>query len=277
MGPPLPPQGTPVDGTVGPQPSPDFTPPKDGYVLVLGPGLARALSYIGVLREMEERNLPISAVVGVEMGAVIGAIWAGSNQNGLEWEMHKFKQDTLLDIPLLHFKNSVAEGKRLMKFLDDALKVGNLNKMRVPVVVVSAVRGGSDEGVLFENAGPAKETLRGAMGIPGILKTFTWEGKERLSAALENPLPVEQAKKLGLGRTVCVDALGRGDNFTPKEPVDEQLASIMRSVAAIARQERKDCDVALSIPADDIGYLDFDAKAELIYRGRAAVQKWQGK
>lgn len=258
---------------VGPLPSPDFVPPKDGYVLVLGPGLARGLSYIGVLHELEARHVSIRAVVGVEIGSVIAGIWASSNLNNLEWEMHKLKRRTVLDFPMLALGNRVAEGKRLYTFLEKALKVDQLQKMKIPVIVASGARGVS-ESMLFEQNGSAKDILRGAMAIPGVIKPYTFEGVERVTAAVEQPFPVEKAKDLGLGKVVCVDAVNRGDNFSPKEGVEEQLATLMRSVATTARGELKDCDAVISIPMDGVSYLDFDAKADLIYRGKVAVKKW---
>lgn len=264
------------DAPVGPVPTPDFTPPKDGYVFVFGPGLARALAYIGVLHEIEHRNLPVHAIVGVEMGAVIGGIWASSNLNNLEWEMHKFKKQTLLDMPILGIGRKVAEGKRLSEFLEKALKVDLLQKMKVPLIVASGTRTDDEEsdGVVYESNGSAKNIIRGAMGIPGVIKAHEWEGKERITAALESPFPVKAAKELGLGQVVCVNVIGRGDDAKTKGVAEEQLNALMRSVATTARAQLKDCDEVITVPMDGISYFDFDAKADLIFRGKVAVKKW---
>ena len=273
MGPPAPSEGSMgPEAPMGPLPTSDFVAPKEGYVLVLGPGLARGLAYLGVLRELESRNVQIRAVVGVEVGAMVAGIWASSNLNNLEWEMHKFKRDTLLDFPILGLRGRVAEGNRLYEFLDGALKVNLLQKMKVPLLVASAVPQTST--ILVESNGSAKDIIRGAMGIPGILKTFNFEGKERETAALETPFPVIEAKALNLGKVICVDAIGRGDNFLAKDQMEVQLATLMRSVAALARQELKDCDVVISIALDGASYLNFDAKADLINQGKVAVRKW---
>lgn len=263
------------DPLPGPLPEPGYVPPKDGYVLVFGPGLARTMAYVGVLRELEDRHVPIRAVVGVEMGAMIGGIWAGSSVNALEWEIHKFKRDTLLDVPLFNLRTRVAEGKRLRSFLTGALKIQALDRMRVPVLVASA----SDTGLILEGRGPAVDVIRGAMGIPGVLRSYPVDGKDRTTAALEFPFPVAQARSiepatLGLGKVLCVDVIGRGGDFSPADEIEEQVGGLMKAASALARQQMKDCDEVLAIPAEGVGYLDFEAKADLIYRGRVAVQKW---
>lgn len=281
MGPPLPPGPVKVDQSndvmgppvpMGPLPPADFNAPKDGYVLVLGPGLARALSFLGVLREFERDNLKINAIYGVEMGAVIGTIWASSNSNNLEWVMHNFKRDTLFDPPLLGLRSHVAEGKKLYSFLEESVKVGLLQKTKIPDYVVSAVPGA--ESVLIESNGSAKDILRGAMSIPGVIKSYIFEDKDRETAALEKPFPVAEAKSLGLGKVLCVDVVGRGDNFKPKDSTEQQLATLMRSVASLARQSLKECDAVISVPVDGIGYLNFESRADLVYQGKLAARKW---
>lgn len=278
IGPPLPPEAQNAEaepsGPVGPNPAPDFVPPKDSYVLVLGPGLARGFAYLGVIREMEERQLQIRGIIGVEMGALIAGIYGSSNLNYLEWEMHKFKRNTLLDRPMLGIGSRVAKGEDLYEFLDKTLKVDRLQKMKIPVVVASAVAGDADKKILFDGNGSSKDIIRGAMSIPGVLKPYSYEGLERMSAALETPFPVQQAKDLGLGKVICVDVVGRGDNFSAKDATETQLSALMRSVAALAKQQLKECDVVLNIPTNGISYLNFEAKADLIYKGKVAVKRW---
>jgi NTE family protein len=44
--------------------------------LVLSGGGARGLAHIGVLKQIEEQNIPIHAIAGTSMGAVIGGLYA---------------------------------------------------------------------------------------------------------------------------------------------------------------------------------------------------------
>ena len=70
----------------GPQPVKVFP-----VALVLGPGLARGYAHAGVLRTLHDNKIPVGAVLGVEMGALIGAIFATSRTiNEFEWKLFKF-------------------------------------------------------------------------------------------------------------------------------------------------------------------------------------------
>ncbi|MFT6324906.1 MAG: NTE family protein, partial [Halieaceae bacterium] len=44
--------------------------------LVLSGGGADALAHIGVIKALEENNIPISYITGTSMGALIGALYA---------------------------------------------------------------------------------------------------------------------------------------------------------------------------------------------------------
>ena len=54
--------------------SPDASRPRVG--LVLGGGGARGAAHIGVLMELERLRVPVDAVVGTSMGAIVGGLYA---------------------------------------------------------------------------------------------------------------------------------------------------------------------------------------------------------
>ena len=52
------------------------TPSKPKLGLALGSGAARGLAHIGVLKVLEEADIPIDIITGTSMGAFIGAMYA---------------------------------------------------------------------------------------------------------------------------------------------------------------------------------------------------------
>ena len=44
--------------------------------LVLGSGGARGLAHIGVIKVLEENNIPIDLIAGTSMGALVGSVYA---------------------------------------------------------------------------------------------------------------------------------------------------------------------------------------------------------
>jgi len=51
-------------------------PHREGIVLVLSGGGTKGLSHIGVLEVLEREKIPIAAIVGTSMGAIIGGLYA---------------------------------------------------------------------------------------------------------------------------------------------------------------------------------------------------------
>ena len=66
--------------------------PKIG--LVLSGGGARGLAHIGVLRALEEKQIPIDYIAGTSMGSIVGGLYAtGMNTDDLEWVVKSIDWD----------------------------------------------------------------------------------------------------------------------------------------------------------------------------------------
>ncbi|MBF8292533.1 MAG: hypothetical protein HW392_1360, partial [Steroidobacteraceae bacterium] len=54
----------------------DAPPPRPRIGLVLSGGGARGLAHVGVLKVLDEMHVPVDAIAGTSMGAVIGGLYA---------------------------------------------------------------------------------------------------------------------------------------------------------------------------------------------------------
>ena len=110
----------------------EFLKKKRSVVLVLGGGSARGLAHIGVLKVLEREKIPIDAVVGTSMGALIGAAYSvGVSLKKMEDIAHKFNWKTIFDptIPrmgllagkkLEHIVTQLTEGKGFADWTEQA-------------------------------------------------------------------------------------------------------------------------------------------------------------
>ena len=57
-------------------PAAEDPPDRPRIGLVLGGGGARGAAHIGVLRELERLNIPVDAIAGTSMGAIVGGLYA---------------------------------------------------------------------------------------------------------------------------------------------------------------------------------------------------------
>ena len=55
-----------------------------GIALALGGGVARGWAHIGVLRAIDEANIPISMIAGTSIGALVGGCYLAGKLDELE-------------------------------------------------------------------------------------------------------------------------------------------------------------------------------------------------
>ncbi len=275
-GPELPPQPPAAEAPKPAGPQSVLAPAQDGYALILGPGLARTLALVGVFRAFEENSVKIRSVTGVEMGALMAVLWAGANANKLEWEMFKFNRDVFLDRGFLNLGAKTASGRSFEVYLEKTFGNRSIDGLRFPAYVVHAAEHAAEGGepIKLMHSGLARDIVRAAVGIPGLIGPTAIGGARVLSAALEWPYPVEKVRAISPGKILCIDVLGSGNDFLPADHAEESLAALMKTMSSLARESLKSCDEVIRVPADGIGPLAFDARSELIDRGRTAAQKW---
>ncbi len=252
---------------------------SEDYTLVLGPGLARTLSYIGVLKELDAQDKKFRAVVGIEMGALMAAIYSQSNANKLEWEMHKFNSENFIDSGFLGFGKKSNQGKAFEQYLSNLFgkALAEQTKKHLWIATAYADPNLNGEAINLYDKGALKDLVRAANSFPGLLKQYSFDNSAKLSLAFEDPFPIEKIKDKTGGKVLCVNAIGKGNDFFPQNQNDEFLASIYRTMASLAKKGLSECDDIINVDVSSISPLQFDAKAELIARGKTAAQKWLNK
>ena len=104
-------------------------------VLVLGPGRARGFAYAGVIKALKQLNIPIGAVVGSEIGSLMGALFALSqNQNQLDWWLARLKEESLkIDQSFFaKFSSDSTPGKKLEQQLRQFFGKKELKDSKIP-------------------------------------------------------------------------------------------------------------------------------------------------
>jgi hypothetical protein len=75
-----------------PVPVPKYALKKPKVGLILGPGGINTFSHLGVIKALRESNIPIDSIIGMEWGALVGALYASTQQiHKAEWEIYKLK------------------------------------------------------------------------------------------------------------------------------------------------------------------------------------------
>jgi predicted acylesterase/phospholipase RssA len=93
--------------------------------------------------------------------------------------------------------------------------------------------------------------------------------------ALDDPYPISKIKENYSGKILCVDVLGVRTDVVGSDATEQAVFGMMKAAGGLSRIELAHCDLVMSVPTEDIGFLNFDAKADLIERGKAASKKFR--
>ncbi|HHW57929.1 MAG TPA: patatin family protein [Clostridia bacterium] len=172
--------------------------------LILGGGAARGYAHLGILKRFEEENIPIDFIIGISMGAIIGAIYAsGHNVDKLISDAKKINM--LKFISLLDFKASrtgLVKGEKIEKYLRGYVKE-SFEELNIPLYIVATdIQTG--KGVVFKE-GDLIKAIRASISIPVFFEPVEYNGTKLVDGSMVASEAIELAAKLGADIVVNCD------------------------------------------------------------------------
>jgi NTE family protein len=177
--------------------------PKIG--LALGSGGARGLAHIGVIKVLEENNIPIDFIAGSSIGAMVGGFYA-SGLNIKELEEIALGTDwrrifsTLLEPS---FKKGLIGGEKLKTFIEQHTDRKNFETCKIPFAAVATDLKTGEIVVLDE--GEMAPAIRASISIPLIFKPVEIDGRTLADGGLSAPVPAEITRKMGADIVIAVN------------------------------------------------------------------------
>lgn len=203
--------------------------------LALSGGGALGLAHVGVLRVLDELRIPIDAIAGTSMGAVVGALAAlGMPPDEMEalfvttdWTAlfddapprrhrgYRRKQDLtpdLVDIELgltrhgLRPPSGLVSGQRYVFAFDypdlHATIPGGFDALPIPFRAV-ATDAATHELVILDR-GNLGRAVRASMAVPGLFAPVKIDGRILVDGGLTRNLPVDVARAMGVDVVIAV-------------------------------------------------------------------------
>jgi NTE family protein len=224
--------------------------PKIG--LVLGPGSMRAYAHIGVIEELSKLRAPIVAVAGIEMGALVGAIYSNKGQPfDVEWQMMKLKEDDLDRGNLNEFMSLVFSGSRAenakVPFACPAL---NMQKQQMYMM----------------NRGVFTQMLPYCLSLPPFFRPY----KNNVAGVLDLKSAVDYVRAKGANYVIYVNLL---DGPARVGKNDTEAQTIWTLAAHSLERQKKTADQVIDVPLRDVELNDFKSRRDVLQRGRQAGQE----
>lgn len=246
-------------------------------VLVCGPGMARSFALLGVLQVLEENQIPVSTIVGTEMGAFLAAVAASSRSlNEVEWRLLKFQDDlfdpNIEDGILQRMLSFKTKEDRLAKYLNEQFKNERIDDSRIKLWIGMYDR--TNNSSVWFDRGKMKEILRGTLAIPDWFKPYHIEKHDFVSSMFSLPYPVHEAIALRRGPTVLIDFLSdsaHGDEVKNQSArtIENELNSLREANSKIIQS----ADLVIKPDLKGVGFFSFKERNEAVYAGRKSTEE----
>ena len=273
--------------------------------LVLSGGGARGLAHVGVLQALEELRVPVDAIAGTSMGAVVGGLYASGMtaseidemMRSIDWSAafrdrparstlnFRRKQDDrefLVRLPLgmqggsIRVPRGLIQGQRLTQTLRietmPVAAVEDFDELPTPFRAVAADLE-TGERVVLER-GDLTSAMRASMSTPGVFAPVEVDGRLLVDGGIVENLPVDVAKAMGVDIVIAVDV-----GFEPVERKELTSALAVSNQAITIMMLRETGRQRTLLSAEDILVLpelgnlqstDFAAAEKTIGLGLAA-------
>lgn len=179
----------------------------DKIGLALGSGAARGLAHIGVLKVLEGEQVPLTAIAGTSIGALIGALYAsGVTVDQMEEIVRNVDWRDLARLVNPVFPGSgLIDGKKVARFIAGLLPVQRFDGLHIPLAVTATdIETGED---LFIKQGDLVEAVRAAIAFPGIFPPVPFGDRFLVDGGLCNPVPVDVVRDFDCNKVIGVCAI----------------------------------------------------------------------
>lgn len=274
--------------------------------LVLGGGGARGAAHIGVLRELERLRIPIDAIAGTSMGAVVGSLYAsGKTPDELEelvlsidWvdafvdssrrqelSFRRKQDDAAFPVKLelgmkdgdVQLPKGLIQGQKLQLILREQLlhvsDIHDFDQLPIPFRAVASNIDTAEPYVM--SSGDLALAARASMSAPGLFSPVVIDGKTLVDGGLVGNVPVSAIKDMGVDIVIAVDVefpLYPPEQLQSALEITEQMLTILiRKETRRQLEGLEEGDILIRPDLGEYGSTNFSQIEQTIAPGAAAT------
>lgn len=277
--------------------------------LVLSGGGARGGAHVGVLKVLEENNIPIDMIVGTSMGSFVGGLYAsGMSPDEIEKMLTTTKWTDYIRADYnrpgtpMRQKNIdyVYQGRlglginannelvlptgvlkrqpMLLKFMEltqNVRTITDFDKLDIPYRAVATNIKNGDAVVL--KSGSLAKSIYASSSIPGGFQPIRINGVDLVDGGVSDNIPIQVARDMGADIIIAVDV---SENFDENLDVNSYFVVMGQLVNILMRKNANESittltskDILLTPDLKGFSGLDADKYAQIIQKGEDITQK----
>jgi NTE family protein len=275
--------------------------------LVLGGGGARGAAHIGVLKELERHRVPIDAIAGTSMGAVVGGLYASGKSPAeledivasLDWDMALADMPPRKDLSFrrkeddasypINFELGLRDGELLLPVglvqgqqLDlilreltiDVSGISDFDDLPVPFRAIATDIVNGEAYVMGQ--GDLSQAIRASMSVPAILAPAKLDGRLLVDGGIMANLPVDVMRDMDVDIIIAVDV---EFPLYSEEELDSVFAISEQMLTVLMRRETQrqiellgDADILIQPKLGTFASADFAKIMETVEPGEQAAR-----
>lgn len=246
--------------------------PHRGVAIALGGGGARALVNVGVLKALEEAQIPIDMVVGTSMGAIVAVLYgSGIPVDQIEELVTKIYLPSMFNLNFPFIK-SVLNTQEINHYIEKVAPAKEMQNFPIPTALLSY---DLNKGVNYiATTGKIGEVIEGPYAIPLCFPGEKHGEYFLIDAGLFELTPALAARALGADvviSTTAYDAL-------PYTTYNSSIRSWVRLINIVKENNAvkivgKYSDVVIAHDVGEYSFMDFQLAQQFIDLGYQEAQK----
>ncbi|WP_061018755.1 patatin-like phospholipase family protein [Vibrio splendidus] len=221
--------------------------------VVLAGGGAKGAAHIGVLKALEEMQIPVDYITGTSMGSYVGGLYAtGMSADEIEsfiytvdWnrgyrdrvnrsdrrvrdkeyeDRYQLNTDLGLGWGEIKARKGVVQGQNMLRILRET--TGNLSPLDSFDHLAIPYRSVATDIIELEEVvidhGHLVDAMMASMSVPGALPPYSLDGRMLVDGGVTNNMPVDVARAMGADIVIAVDI---STNYKSKEDFTNFLAA----------------------------------------------------
>jgi NTE family protein len=281
------------------------SPSRPRVGLVLSGGGARGGAHLGVLKVLEEMQVPVDVIVGTSAGAIVAAAYASGlplaeieremstmrtsmlfhDVDRAETSMRQKSDDSINYIgPEVGVKRdgvTLSKGavagiaiEAVLRRLTKRQRTEDFDQLPIPFRAVATDLASAEMVVLYH--GNLAVAVRASMAIPAGLDPVELDGRLLVDGGLTRNLPVDVARRMGADLIIAIDIgtpLLTRKEITSVLSVSDQITRILTNTnVARSISELGPHDLLITPELGNVATLDFDLLVEAAQAGEKAAR-----
>ncbi|MEM5878555.1 MAG: patatin-like phospholipase family protein [Candidatus Aenigmatarchaeota archaeon] len=245
--------------------------------LALSGGGTKGLAHIGVIKVLENNNIPIDFIAGTSAGAIIGGIYAsGTPIKNVEKKILEMKSRDFLGfiLDLSKPQAGIVKAEKIMKFVESLISKKTIEEFKIPFAAVSADIRNFKEVVI--DKGDALLAIRASIAYPGLVKPVHLDDMLLVDGGIINNLPMNVVKQKGADIVIGVKFYDFTKNFKVNYK-NVVWRSIKMMETCLTELKTKNVENSVLITPNISGISTFSVSEKLakssIKRGEIAAKK----